>query len=84
MISKFEISNFKSINKLEISLKRFTLLTGVNSSGKSSVIQGLLLISQNLDSSYGLNGPLVTLGDYREIRNYNISSDKSTFSVFSG
>ena len=73
MINKIYIEGFKSINKLEIECKPFNLLAGTNSSGKSSLIQALLLMAQNLDNHYGLNGPLVAVGEFREIKNYNIN-----------
>ena len=70
MINKIYIEGYKSIHKLEIELKRFNLFAGTNSSGKSSCIQALLLLVQNLENRYGLNGPYVSVGDYREIKNF--------------
>ena len=46
-IEKIEIKNFKSLKNIEIRLNNLTLITGVNSSGKSSFIQTLLLLKQN-------------------------------------
>lgn len=43
MLSKLKITAYKSIEKQEFELKPLTLLTGTNSSGKSSVIQAMLL-----------------------------------------
>lgn len=73
MIKKLKIQGFKSINELTIEMKKFNLFTGINSSGKSSIIQALLLLSQNLDNEYGLNGPLVSVGNYRDSKNYNVN-----------
>ena len=73
MIENIKISAFKSINQIEIEGSSLNFFTGTNSSGKSSILQSLLLLSQNLDDSYGLNGPMVSIGSYREARNYNIS-----------
>lgn len=75
MIERLEIEGFKCIDKLKLDLKQFNLLAGTNSSGKSSAIQALLLLVQNLDDVYGLNGPLVSVGEFREIRNYNVNAD---------
>ena len=47
MLNKLIIENFKIHKHLEVELKNLTLLTGLNSSGKSSVIQSLLLLRQN-------------------------------------
>lgn len=47
-LKKIKLENFKSLSNNELLLSNLTLLTGINSTGKSSVIQGLLLIKQNL------------------------------------
>lgn len=73
MLSNLEILGLKSINELRFEIKNFNLFAGTNSSGKSTVIQALLLLSQNLDGLYGLNGPLVSIGEYRDIKNYNVN-----------
>ncbi len=73
MVNKIYIEGFKSIYKLEMELKQFTLFAGTNSSGKSLCIQALLLLVQNLENQYGFNGPYVSVGDYREIKNFNVN-----------
>lgn len=45
MIKKIEIKNFKSIKDANFHLTPLNILTGTNSSGKSSVIQAILLAS---------------------------------------
>lgn len=82
MIDKLKIKNLKSINKLEMYLRNFNIFTGTNSSGKSTTIQALLLIAQNLENGYGLNGPLVTIGEFREVKNYNVNDEKILISVY--
>lgn len=47
-LDSIKLENFKSLKKNDLDLSNITLLTGINSTGKSSVIQGLLLIKQNL------------------------------------
>lgn len=49
-INQVSIKNFKSLKDTNISLGDLTLITGVNSSGKSSFIQTLLLLKQNSES----------------------------------
>lgn len=44
MIEKLQLTNFKCFKKDEIDFKPLTILTGANASGKSSVIQALLLL----------------------------------------
>ena len=46
MIKNIEINGFKSFVSDTIELGQLTLLTGLNSSGKSSVIQALRLIEK--------------------------------------
>ncbi|MBD5358545.1 MAG: AAA family ATPase [Bacteroides sp.] len=58
------IDNFKSIERVaDIDISSLTVLAGINSSGKSSLIQALLLLKQTLTSSsndiLSLNGPYV-------------------------
>lgn len=67
----WRIRDFKGIGtaELDIGPGKATVLTGVNSSGKSSVIQSLLLVAQSLQSENNivLNGPLVRLGDAQDL-----------------
>lgn len=58
MFEQVEITNFKCIKKADLKLGRLTLFTGVNSSGKSSVIQSLLLLKQNFESQESFLGIL--------------------------
>jgi len=67
MITKLKISNFKSHHNTELSTGALTLLTGINSSGKSSVLQSLLLLRQSfqkgrLSTGLDLNAPLCDIG----------------------
>ena len=63
MICKISINGLKSIESAELDLQPFTLLVGMNSSGKSTVIQSLLLAIQNISEKQKspLNGQLVSL-----------------------
>ena len=49
MISRLNLKNFKCFREEEFNFKNLNLLTGINSGGKSSVIQSLLLIKQNFE-----------------------------------
>ncbi|MDE5814258.1 MAG: DUF3696 domain-containing protein [Muribaculaceae bacterium] len=48
-MDSIEIKNFKCIKDFSLQLDRITVLTGVNSSGKSSVVQALLLLKKVFD-----------------------------------
>lgn len=76
MITKWKLFNFKSIQEeTELAFGPLTILAGSNSSGKSTILQSMLLISQTLSSKVGsrsvvLNGPLVKLGQFDDLRSY--------------
>lgn len=46
MITSMHIENFKSMSELDIPLSKLTVLSGMNSSGKSSVIQGIRILER--------------------------------------
>jgi len=67
---KLTIKNFKSIRLLnEFDIKPFTVISGVNSSGKSSFIQLLLLVKQTVELN-AINKPLYLNGDWYKVRDY--------------
>jgi predicted ATPase len=72
MISKIQIENLKSFNHIELATNNFTLLVGMNSAGKSTVIQSILLAMQNVteECRSPLNGKLVSLGQFSDARNF--------------
>ena len=44
MLDSLELKNFKCFQQQKIAFRPLTLLTGVNSAGKSTTIQALLLL----------------------------------------
>src|SRR5947209_17837653 len=64
-ITRIDVRGFKSINREQaIEIRPLTILAGANSSGKSSMMQPLLLLKQTLEAPYDpgallLNGPNV-------------------------
>ena len=67
MITKLKLANFKSHKNTELNTGNLTVLTGINSSGKSSVLQSLLLLRQSfkkgrLSDGLDLNEPLCEIG----------------------
>ncbi|MDN3353907.1 DUF3696 domain-containing protein [Actinomadura sp. DC4] len=82
MIDRLSITNFKAFASANIPLGHYTLLSGLNSSGKSTVLQAIALLRQanaaGLLDDYGdypdsrpgglpLNGELVELGTGQDI-----------------
>ncbi len=61
-ITKITVSGFKSLaNECAIDIRPLTLLAGANSSGKSSIMQPLLMLKQTLEAPYD-PGPLLIDG----------------------
>ena len=52
MITNLLLHNFKSHKKTDLRFSNLTVLTGINSAGKSSVIQSLLLLRQSHQKEY--------------------------------
>ncbi len=74
MINNISLKNFKCFQQTAINLSRITLLTGENSTGKSSVLYGLLAPFQSNDFPLYLspNGRYVNMGDFKEISFNNL------------
>ena len=68
MLDEIVLTNFKGFKSATIPLAPLTLLSGLNSSGKSTVLQSLGVLRQSQeagflhDGSWLLNGPFVELG----------------------
>ncbi|RLV09832.1 hypothetical protein CTZ27_00755 [Streptomyces griseocarneus] len=75
MITRLTLVNFKAFRRLEFPLGPLTLLTGLNSSGKSSVLQAIALLRQSFgpdrltspEEGLLLNGELVEMGTARDV-----------------
>ena len=83
MLKRWIIEDFKSFcGKAEFDLSPITVLSGANSSGKSTLIQALLLVKQTIQHgapqrSIALNGPILRLGRFDDI--HNVESNSSHF-----
>ncbi|KAA1163716.1 DUF2813 domain-containing protein [Pseudoalteromonas fuliginea] len=71
MLKQLDIKNLKSIDSASLRLAPLTLLTGANSSGKSTAIQALMLLIRNSDASnrYSMEELIRYLSDFATIRN---------------
>ena len=70
-ITEISVAGFKSIEKGSIEIRPLTILAGANSSGKSSIIQPMLLMKQTLDDTTDpgplrLDGPHVHFTKYEQ------------------
>lgn len=73
---KISLSNFKSIEELDnLELTPLSLITGINSCGKSSLIHFLLLIKQSIElknsdmDMFNFNDKYVNLGNLKSVLN---------------
>lgn len=72
-ITKITVGGYKSIaQEQSIEIRHLTILAGANSSGKSSIMQPLLLLKQTLEASYDpgallLNGPNAKFTSARQV-----------------
>ncbi|MEU6976814.1 DUF3696 domain-containing protein [Streptomyces sp. NPDC046371] len=88
MIENLSLANFKAFRYARIRLAPVTLLTGLNSSGKSTVLQSLALLRQSYDSGilmstdgdtdsrggFLLDGDLVELGTGQDLLHEDFST----------
>ncbi|WP_212626437.1 DUF3696 domain-containing protein [Pseudomonas sp. PP3] len=74
MISKIELRNFKCFQLLKLPLAELTLLAGSNASGKSSLLQALVVLHQTIRENEWstrliLNGGILNLGTVQDVIN---------------
>ena len=97
MIKSLALTNFKSIGKTlladedkisegKLDFAPLTVFCGKNSSGKSTVLQSILLLAQTLQSNVPsqtlvLNGPIVKLGNLDDIRSIFSKSSNITIDI---
>ncbi len=85
MITSLTITNFKAYRGQLFNLGKLNLLSGLNGSGKSSLLQSLLVLRQSFDQGLlqrdeiTLNGSLVRLGRFQEA--LFESADDKTISI---
>jgi len=81
-LRKIELQDFKSVRSASVELRPLSVIVGANSSGKSTLLQSILAVTQAVrsDTSTGefpLNGEFVKLGTFEETRNF-LSSESSS------
>lgn len=72
MLSRIDLHDFKCFDLAKIDLSNLTLLSGTNASGKSSVLQALVLLHQTMreyewSSRLVLNGNAIKLGTVGDV-----------------
>ncbi|WP_083680992.1 AAA family ATPase [Archangium sp. Cb G35] len=71
MIQKVSFRNYKAYRSLDLELEPFTVLVGPNASGKTTLLEGLHLMSRVVAKFSGLS-PLM-LEEQPELRSYGVS-----------
>ncbi|MCI0388823.1 MAG: AAA family ATPase [Acidobacteria bacterium] len=88
-IKRITVSGYKSISQEQsVEIRPLTLLAGANSSGKSSIVQPLLLLKQTLEAPYDpgallLNGPNVKFTSFDQLLS-SVGKGKRAQSFFVG
>ncbi|RKH60965.1 AAA family ATPase [Corallococcus llansteffanensis] len=59
MIEKVQFRNFRAFRSLDLELEPFTVLVGPNASGKTTLLEGLSLLSESARSLFGKNEDLI-------------------------
>ena len=72
-LRSWRVRNFKSVVDAALELAPLTVLVGANSTGKTSLVQSMLLVAQAADGAAGepdlpLNGRLVELGEFGDLK----------------
>ena len=72
MLNRLDLHDFKRFDLLKLPLASLTLLSGANASGKSSVLQSLVLLHQTMrdhewSSRLLLNGNAIKLGTVGDV-----------------
>lgn len=78
-LEEIRLRNFKSVREASVELRPLTAIVGRNSSGKSTLLQGILALAQAVRRDFAsevfpLNGDLVRLGSFDELRNFDAGS----------
>lgn len=87
MIHLLRLQNFKCFEDLSLEFRPLTLFSGLNSTGKSSVLQSLLLLRQSYqqdllpETGLALNGDLVCLGTAQDTLFEGAKEDKISFDL---
>lgn len=87
MISRIDLQHFKCFQTLKLPLRLLTLLAGGNASGKSTVLQALVLLHQTLrehewSTRLMLNGATIRLGTCADVIDKVYGHHRCTIALF--
>jgi predicted ATPase len=86
MIEGIHLENFKASRDVPLRLGALTVLAGLNSSGKSTLLQAIGVLRQSYDTDgrtdgVSLSGSLVQLGQYRDLLTEGTEGDVVTITA---
>ena len=86
MIRQIKADNFKCFEHIDIECSNLNLLSGINSMGKSTLIQTLLLLRQSyeqnaLEKGIYLNGKYTNLGIGKDVLYTDAAENKISISI---
>jgi predicted ATPase len=86
LIKSLSLKDFKCFEQVDIDFGKITLLTGANSSGKSSLIYALLGIMQSkyFPQYFALNGELINMGGFDEVLRKKAEKREFEINIFLG
>jgi energy-coupling factor transporter ATP-binding protein EcfA2 len=85
-LRRIELRDFKSVAEASVDLRPLTVVVGANSSGKSTLLQSILALTQAVRSDimtpeFPLNGEFVRLGTFYETKNFLSKQPDTPMSV---
>ena len=80
MVKEINLKNFKCFSNLQLELRELNIFSGINSMGKSSVIQAFLLLRQAfendaLEKGLYLNGKYISIGTGKDLLYFNAEKE---------
>ena len=89
MLTRLDLHLFKCFEHLDLPLAPLTLLTGPNASGKSSIMQSLVLLHQTIrehewSMRLALNGDVIRLGKAPDVVNEVLGRDRFSMGLADG
>jgi predicted ATPase len=89
VLERIHLENFKASRDVDVRLAPLTVLAGLNSTGKSTLLQAVGLLRQSYDTNgntngLSLSGPLVHLGQYRDVLSEGAVGDAVAITIEEG
>ncbi len=84
MLKKLTVNNYKCLADCSLELKPLNLFAGPNSSGKSTVLQALLTVSDNVmkkEGKHGLKNRRTEASSFNDVRNFVTNAKSYEISV---